>query len=42
MNIPSAFKSTGTGVEIQLLKTLFTEKEAEMYLNLNAEPSNSP
>ena len=28
------FKSTGTGVEIQLLETLFTEEEAEMYLNL--------
>ncbi|MBI4773784.1 MAG: 4Fe-4S binding protein [Deltaproteobacteria bacterium] len=28
------FKSTGTGVEIRLLKALFTEEEAEMYLNL--------
>jgi electron transport complex protein RnfB len=28
------FRSTGTGLEIRLLKRLFTEEEAHMYLNL--------
>ena len=29
------FKSTGTGVELKLLEKLFTEEEADMYLNLS-------
>ena len=29
------FPSTESGIEIEILKKLFTEQEAEMYLNLS-------
>jgi len=36
--LPTGFPTTPTGVELRILKKLFTPEEAELTMNLRSEP----
>ena len=39
--LPTGFPATPTGVEIRILKKLFTPEEAELTMNLQSEPEEA-
>ena len=41
-SLPAGFPTTPTGVEIRILKKLFTPEEAELTMNLRSEPEKLP